>query len=133
MAYMKQKMPLVAKYYEALYHTPLYCRVYAGQSRGMTIGLQNLSDTNFYSTYTVYPPYDEQCEIVAEIGKIEEQHLKTVASIAGQIEKLQEYRTRLISDVVTGQVDVRGIEVPDGEYINAETLEEESEEETEEE
>ena len=99
----------------------------------MTIGLQNLSDTNFYSTYTVYPPYDEQCEIVAEIGKIEEQHLKTVASIAGQIEKLQEYRTRLISDVVTGQVDVRGIEVPDGEYINAETLEEESEEETEEE
>ena len=48
------KMPLVAKYYESLYHTPIYCRVYAGQSRGMTVGLQNLSDTNFYSTYTVY-------------------------------------------------------------------------------
>lgn len=30
------KMPLVAKYYEALYHTPVYCRVYAGQSRGIT-------------------------------------------------------------------------------------------------
>lgn len=38
---------------------------------------------------------------------------------------------RLISDVVTGQVDVRGIKVPDGEYINTETVEEESEEETE--
>ena len=26
---------------------------------------------------------------------------------------IQEYRTRLISDVVTGQVDVRGIEAPE--------------------
>jgi type I restriction enzyme S subunit len=26
---------------------------------------------------------------------------------------MREYRTRLISDVVTGQVDVRGIEVPE--------------------
>ena len=63
------RRPLVAKYYEALYHTPAYCRVYAGQSRGMTVGLQNLSDTNFYSTYTVYPPYEEQVEIVSEISQ----------------------------------------------------------------
>lgn len=26
---------------------------------------------------------------------------------------MREYRTRLISDVVTGQMDVRGIEIPD--------------------
>jgi len=125
------KMPLVAKYYEALYHTPVYCRVYAGQSRGMTVGLQNLSDTNFYSTYTVYPPYEEQCEIVAEIDKIEEQYSKIVASITQQIGKLQEYRTRMISDVVTGQIDVRGIEVPEYELVQdlAEEQEEESEEE----
>lgn len=67
------KMPLVAKYYEVLYHTPEYCRVYAGQSRGMTVGLQNLSDTNFYSTYTVYPPNEEQREIVTEIEQNEKQ------------------------------------------------------------
>lgn len=130
------KMPLVAKYYEALYHTPVYCRVYAGQSRGMTVGLQNLSDTNFYSTYTVYPPYEEQCEIVAEIDKIEEQHSKIVASITGQIEKLQEYRTRLISDVVTGQVDVRGIEIPEYESfedVSSDDAESEVTEEQEEE
>ena len=30
-----------------------------------------------------------------------------------EIELLREYRTRLISDVVTGQVDVRGVEIPD--------------------
>lgn len=125
------KMPLVAKYYEVLYHTPEYCRVYAGQSRGMTVGLQNLSDTNFYSTYTVYPPNEEQREIVTEIEQIEKQQSSIIAGVNRQIEKLQEFRTRLISDVVTGQVDVRGIKVPDNEYINNEITEEEFEEESE--
>lgn len=112
------RKPLVAKYYEALYHTSSYCRVYAGQSRGMTVGLQNLSDTNFYSTYTVYPPYEEQVEIVSEISQIEKQHSQIIASIVSQIEMLQDLRTRLISDVVTGQIDVRGIEVPDYEHYD---------------
>lgn len=125
------KMPLVAKYYEVLYHTLEYCRVYAGQSRGMTVGLQNLSDTNFYSTYTVYPPNEEQREIVTEIEQIEKQQSSIIAGVNRQIEKLQEFRTRLISDVVTGQVDVRGIKVPDNEYINNEITEEEFEEESE--
>ena len=53
------RMPLVSKYYEALYHTNVYKRVYAGQSKGMTVGLQNLSDIDFYTVYTVYPPYAE--------------------------------------------------------------------------
>ena len=125
------KMPLVAKYYEVLYHTPEYCRVYAGQSRGMTVGLQNLSDTNFYSTYTVYPPNEEQREIVTEIEQIEKQQSSIIAGVNRQIEKLQEFRTRLISDVVTGQIDVRSIKVPDDEYINNEITEEEFEEESE--
>jgi len=126
------KMPLVAKYYEVLYHTPEYCRVYAGQSRGMTVGLQNLSDTNFYSTYTVYPPNEEQREIVTEIEQIEKQQSSIIAGVNRQIEKLQEFRTRLISDVVTGQVDVRGIEVPDFEYVGeADVAGEQDEGETE--
>ena len=123
------KMPLVAKYYEVLYHTPEYCRVYAGQSRGMTVGLQNLSDTNFYSTYTVYPPNEEQREIVTEIEQNEKQQSSIIAGVNRQIEKLQEFRTRLISDVVTGQVDVRGIEVP--EYEAVQDMTEEQEEESE--
>lgn len=36
-------------------------------------------------------------------------------------EVLDEFKTRLISDVVTGKIDVRGIEVPDFEYVVDET------------
>ena len=59
------------------------------------------------------PPVPEQNQIVeaikAEYSKIE----TAINSVKKQIELLREYRTRLISDVVTGQVDVRGVEIPD--------------------
>jgi type I restriction enzyme S subunit len=109
------KMQLVSKYYEALYHTAEYRRVYAGQSKGMTVGLQNLSDIDFFTVYTVYPPYEEQKAIVAEIEKIEQDYLNAKSHIEHQIALLQEYRTRLISDVVTGQVDVRDETIPETE------------------
>ena len=46
-----------------------------------------------------------------------------------EIELLKEYRTRLISDVVTGQMDVRNVEVP--EYTPEEDIAEEAPEEQE--
>ena len=59
------------------------------------------------------PPMDEQELIIQFIE--EESKLIDQAIIRAQreIELMREYRTRLISDVVTGQVDVRGIEVPE--------------------
>lgn len=42
---------------------------------------------------------------------------KITQSILRQIDVLVELKTRLISDVVTGQVDVRGIEVPEYELV----------------
>ena len=45
------------------------------------------------------------------------------------MELLKEYRTRLISDVVTGQMDVRNVEVP--EYTPEEDIAEEAPEEQE--
>lgn len=124
------KMALISKYYEALYHTPVYRRVYAGQSKGMTVGLQNLSDIDFYTVYTLYPPINEQIEIVEHIQKLEKQFVRVKGDIEKQIELLKEYRTRLISDVVTGQKDVRGIEIPDyeAEMDNVEDDEENIEE-----
>lgn len=59
------------------------------------------------------PPIPEQNQIVESI-KAEYSKIGTaIESVKQQIELLREYRTRLISDVVTGQVDVRGVEIPD--------------------
>ncbi|MDL2274130.1 restriction endonuclease subunit S [Oscillospiraceae bacterium OttesenSCG-928-G22] len=114
------KISLNSKYYEALYHTPIYRNVYAGRSNGMTVGLQNLSNTNFYGVYTVFPPHNEQDEIVEEIEKIETQTTGLKSKFEDEVALLHEYRTRLISDVVTGQIDVRDVEIP--EYEAAEEI-----------
>lgn len=110
-------MKLSSKFYEALYHTAEFKRIFASRSNGMTVGLQNFSNTNFYSVYTVYPPYDEQCEIVKEVERIEEKYRVLIEKIGEEINCLQEYRTRLISDVVTGQMDVRDVVIPEYEAV----------------
>ncbi len=110
-------MKVASKYYEVLYHTPKYKQVFAGASNGMTVGLQNLSNTNFYKVFTVYPPYEEQCAIVAEVQKIENKMHAIISTISKEIGILHEFKTRLISDVVTGKIDVRGIEIPEYEFV----------------
>ncbi|HFS6879466.1 TPA: restriction endonuclease subunit S [Legionella pneumophila] len=69
---------------------------------------------------TAVPPLIEQQEIANHIYK--ETHLinKTIARTLKEIELIQEYQTRLISDLVTGKIDVRSINIPDVEPIDKE-------------
>jgi type I restriction enzyme S subunit len=59
------------------------------------------------------PPRDEQELIIQYIEEESQLIDQAITRAQREIELMREYRTRLISDVVTGQVDVRGIEVPD--------------------
>ena len=59
------------------------------------------------------PPLEEQRAIIAHINEKCAEISHAISRAEREIELMREYRTRLISDVVTGQVDVRGIEVPD--------------------
>jgi len=60
-----------------------------------------------------FPPVEEQ-QRIAHVLDVEMASLSMAAeSMAKEIELLREYRTRLIADVVTGKLDVRGVELPD--------------------
>jgi type I restriction enzyme S subunit len=78
------------------------------------------------------PPEDEQQEIVIHIEKETALIDKTIARTEREIELIQEYRTRLVSDVVTGKVDIRSVEIPDFEPVEAD-LEVQDDEESEDE
>jgi type I restriction enzyme S subunit len=71
------------------------------------------------------PPLEEQKQIVdfcyAKSDFIE----RCLDGIEKEIRLLNEYRTRLISDVVTGKVDVRDIEIPEYEADSDETIDDE--------
>ncbi len=87
----------------------------------------NLASTNSSKVLAFpipLPPVDEQQRIVEYLIQSDEKIQMAKARIQKQVLLMQEYRTRLISDVVTGQMDVRGVTVP--EYV-PETDEEDEE------
>lgn len=59
------------------------------------------------------PSLDEQDAIVSAVEEQTRDLTSTVERVQREIDLIREYRTRLISDVVTGQIDVRGMEPPD--------------------
>lgn len=94
------------KYFELLYHTEQYKTLYAGASNGMTIGLQNLSNLNFYRIKSIVPPIEEQKLICDYAERVENEHNYLIQKLESQIEKLKEYKTTLINDAVTGKIKV---------------------------
>ena len=75
-----------------------------------------------------YTSREHQHTLVSKIECTMQKYRQLCERIENEIQLLHDLRTRLISDVVTGQIDVRGIKVPDDEYINNEITEEEFEE-----
>lgn len=58
------------------------------------------------------PPATEQQQIADYLDKKTAEIDSTIAKFKVQIDKLKEYRQALITEVVTGKIDVRGIEIP---------------------
>ena len=76
----------------------------------------NLASTNSSKVLAFpipLPPIDEQQRIVEYLIQSDEKIQIAKSKIQKQLSLMQEYRTRLISDVVTGQMDVRSVVVPD--------------------
>jgi type I restriction enzyme S subunit len=83
----------------------------------------NLASTNSSTVKAFILPHlgvKEQQEIVAFIEKETGLIERTIARTEREIELIQEYRTRLVSDVVTGKVDVRNVVIPDFEPVDVE-------------
>ena len=64
-----------------------------------------------------FPPIEEQQTIVAYLDNRCSSINRIIAKLGAEITLLHEYRTRLISDVVTGKLDVRGVAVPEYEAV----------------
>jgi type I restriction enzyme, S subunit len=74
-------------------------------NRGGTMGLINLGLLS--DILIPVPPVDEQLEIKSFVEQTKANISKSHQNIARMLELLQEYRTALISEAVTGKIDVR--------------------------
>jgi type I restriction enzyme S subunit len=94
--------------------------------RGIVEGFWRLYTDDFYTIKLPIPSLNEQTAIMQYLAA---QHKNTKTyeeSIRNEIDTLHELRTCLISDVVTGQIDVRGIEVPDFDMVEETDIDEEN-------
>ena len=57
--------------------------------------------------YAIFPPIEEQNEIVKYIALKTNQINSMIEALNAEIDRLTEYKQRLISDVVTGQLNVQ--------------------------
>lgn len=65
--------------------------------------------SNVRNLPVVVPPLDEQSEILCEIKTLVSPLEAVLDRTRREIDLIREYRTRLVSDVVTGKLDVRGV------------------------
>jgi type I restriction enzyme, S subunit len=60
----------------------------------------------------VIPPFNEQLQITDFLNKEMQKIYQQKAKIKEAIELLKEYRTSLITNAVTGKIDVRKVAIP---------------------
>ncbi len=106
MAFITPKTAWVSPDYLQMCLTAAYSELRAiSGSSGSTKAALTCEDIKRFTV--VLPPRDEQKRLLAEVGR-KTAHVDAAIDRARlQIELIEEYRTRLIADVVTGKLDVR--------------------------
>ena len=103
-------MPIVdleSDYYHLLFRSPTYLQQFKQYSRGIMDMRLRLYFDQFGQIPVAVPRLEEQKAIVDFCDKSTTGVTAKIDRVTRGIELLREYRTRLISDVVTGKLDVR--------------------------
>ena len=105
------KGPYIPQYYALVLREMARTGFIQSLYRGIRERSSDFNFQTFGKQYLPIPPENEQKEIVnfihTRINKID----TMIEALTAEINRLAEYKQRLISDVVTGQIDVRGEQI----------------------
>lgn len=91
---------------------------YQVRKKANGVKVYSITQMMLKDAFILVPPIDEQNEIV---GYLDEACSKIDATINGMEEKilaLQEMKARIIEDAAFGRIDVRGVEIPEYEFVD---------------
>lgn len=112
------------RYFRWLLKSPSYIKALQGTSDLVRDG-QALRYSNFAKVYLPNIPLDEQEAIADYLDGICPKIDEMIDALRSEIKHVIELRTKTISDVVTGKVDVRNVEIPRYEPETDDLLDEE--------
>ena len=120
------------KYLAYLFKSPTWrCQI---RKKVNGVKVYSITQAMLKDAFILIPPATEQEEIVRHLDEVCAKIDVIIKKMEEKIENLQDLKIRLIADTVTGKMDVRGIEIPEYEFVE-ETIDGDSEgceEETEE-
>jgi type I restriction enzyme, S subunit len=93
-------------YFENLFKIPIYLTEFNKRVRGIVIGFYRLYSDDFKDISGIVPPKEEQREIVGYILNLKKDIDLAKVSIQKEISALEELKSILISDAVTGKIKV---------------------------
>lgn len=106
------------EYFHYAIRSKVYVNFFAQASDGIRVGQWDLQMDKMKEIPFIVPPSDEQAEIVDFIKRTLPRYDVAIEKLIAEVEMLEEYKTKLIADVVTGKIDVRDIEIPEYEFVD---------------
>lgn len=100
------------EYFHFAIRSRVYANFFAQASDGIRVGQWDLQMAKMKEIPFFVPPADEQEIIVQYIKRELPKYEAAICKLEEEITSLEELETRLISDVVTGKLDVRNIKIP---------------------
>lgn len=97
------------KYYEYMFRSPLQVEQFANASRGVGSGFNRLYTPAFGAIDTIHPPIQEQNSAVDYLDKVCGLIDSAINKLDVKSHLLEDLRTSLVEDVVTGKLDVSDI------------------------
>jgi type I restriction enzyme S subunit len=98
---------LDSRYFEAVYRSSACRAELYRRAKGIVQGFWRLYTDDFNDIRMPVPPKEEQTQIMNRLEIALSQPNAAIARTESEIALMQEYRTRLTTDVVTGKFDVR--------------------------
>lgn len=100
------------EYFHYAIRSKVYVNFFAQASDGIRVGQWDLQMDKMKEIPFIVPSADEQIAIITYIKKILPKYSKVIEKLKAEINALEEYKAKLISDVVTGKIDVRDVKIP---------------------
>lgn len=104
------------EYFHFAIRSKVYVNFFAQASDGIRVGQWDLQMDKMKEIPFIIPPADEQIAIVEHVRAAMPKYDALIEKLNEEIKLLEEYKAKLISDVVTGKIDIRDVEIPEYEY-----------------
>ncbi len=126
---LKVRKGMLPEYLQLQLHVADLCKVFYGMGGGVrqSIGFKDIRDL-----VIVVPPMEEQQDILEKVHTTETRINQAIKKEKALVESLEDLKTRLIADTVTGKIDVRNVTIPDYEPVTEDTADATPDSETDE-